>query len=58
MQRRYMHAGSLGTAAIAFTGVLLLLYVPSLILREISAGFGVGGLGYSVFWVRAAARAS
>ena len=44
MQRRYMHTGSLGTAAIAFTGVVLLLYVPPLILREISVGFGAGGL--------------
>jgi hypothetical protein len=57
MQRAHLHAGSLGTAAIALTGVVLLLGVRPLILRLISLGLGAGGLGYSVFWVWAGARA-
>jgi hypothetical protein len=57
MQRAHLHAGSLGTAAIALTGVTLLLGVRPLILRVISLGLGAGALGYSVFWVWAGARA-
>lgn len=57
MQRAHLHAGSLGTAAIALTVVVLLLGVQPVILRVISLGLGAGGLGYSIFWVWAGARA-
>jgi hypothetical protein len=57
MQRAHLHAGSLGTAAIALTVVVLLLGARPIVVRVISLGLGAGGLGYSVFWVWAGARA-
>jgi len=57
MQRAHLHAGSLGTAAIALTVVVLLLGARPLVLRAISLGLGAGGFGYSIFWVWAGARA-
>ncbi len=57
MQRAHLHAGSLGTAAIALTVVVLLLGVRPVLLRAISMGLGAGALGYSIFWVWAGARA-
>ena len=57
MQRAHLHAGSLGTAAIALTVVVLLLGARPIIVRAISLGLGAGSLGYSVFWVWAGARA-
>lgn len=57
MQRSHLHAGALGTSAIALTIVLLLIGTRSGIARAISLGLGAGGLGYSIFWVWAGARA-
>jgi len=57
MQRAHLHAGSLGTAAIALTVIVLLLGARPMVLRAISLGLGAGGLGYAIFWVWAGARA-
>lgn len=57
MQRAHLHAGSLGTAAIALTLLVVAVGVKPMITRLIALGLGLGGLGYSVFWVWAGARA-
>lgn len=57
MQRAHLHAGALGTTAVALTLVVVLLAVRPVIARVVSLGLGAGGLGYSVFWVWAGARA-
>lgn len=57
MKRAHLHAGSLGTAAIGMILVVCLLGTRPGITRAISLGLGVGGLGYSVFWLWAGFRA-
>jgi hypothetical protein len=57
MQRSHLHAGSLGTAAIALTLLTVAAGVRLQFARAISLGLGAGGLGYSIFWVWAGARA-
>lgn len=57
MQRSHLHAGSLGTTAVALSLLLVLLDVRANIARLVSLALGVGGLGYSLFWVWAGARA-
>jgi len=57
MQRAHLHAGSLGTAAVAMIVVLVLLDVRPLIARTLSIALGAGGLGYSLFWLMAGFRA-
>jgi cytochrome c peroxidase len=57
MQRSHLHAGALGTTAVALTMIVVLLGIRPMIARVISLGLGAGGLGYSVFWVWAGARA-
>jgi hypothetical protein len=56
-QRAHLHAGSLGTSAIALTVALLLIGTGPGLTRLLSLAFGVGGLGYSVFWLVAGFRA-
>jgi hypothetical protein len=57
MQRAHLHAGALGTTAIALTLVVALLGTSVLWTRLISLGLGVGGLGYSIYWALAGFRA-
>lgn len=57
MQRSHLHAGSLGTTAIALTVVVVLLGTGARIATTISVALGAGGLGYSLFWVWAGFRA-
>ena len=57
MQRAHLHAGSLGTSALALIGVLLLLERSAGLTRAIALGLGAGGLGYSVYWLLAGLRA-
>jgi hypothetical protein len=57
MQRSHLHAGSLGTAAIALTLLSVAAGIRPPFARAISLGLGAGGLGYSIFWVWAGARA-
>lgn len=57
MQRSHLHAGALGTTAVALTMIVVLLGIRPVVARAISLGVGAGGLGYSVFWVWAGARA-
>ena len=57
MQRAHLHAGALGTTAVALSLIVVLLGIKPMIARVISVGAGAGGLGYSLFWVWAGARA-
>ncbi len=57
MQRSHLHAGALGTTAITLTVIVVLLGIQPMLARAISLGLGAGGLGYSLFWVWAGARA-
>jgi hypothetical protein len=57
MQRAHLHAGGLGTAAIGLILLVTLLGASSAMTRAISLGLGVGGLGYSVYWLLAGFRA-
>ena len=57
MQRAHLHAGSLGTVAIALSVILVLLGATPLVARTVSLSAGVGGLGYSLFWMWAGFRA-
>lgn len=57
MQRAHLHAGSLGTAAIALTVVVALLGTGARVAMAISVALGAGGLGYAVYWVWAGFRA-
>jgi hypothetical protein len=56
-QRAHLHAGSLGASGIALTVTLLLIGTGPGLTRVLSLAFGIGGLGYSAFWLLAAFRA-
>jgi hypothetical protein len=57
MQRAHLHAGAMGTTAIALTLVLVLLGTTPRLARPLSLALGVGGLGYAAFWMWAGFRA-
>lgn len=57
MQRAHLHAGSLGTSALALTCVVLMLGLSPVHTRAISLALGVGALGYAVYWLLAGFRA-
>jgi hypothetical protein len=57
MQRSHLHAGALGTTAIVLTMIVVVLGVRATVARAVSLALGAGGLGYSLFWVWAGARA-
>jgi hypothetical protein len=56
-QRAHLHAGGLGTAAIALTITILLVGAGPGLTRVLSLALGIGGLGYSIFWLWAGFRA-
>ena len=56
-QRAHLHAGGLGTTAIALIVTLLLVGTAPGPTRVLSFALGIGGLGYSLFWLWAAFRA-
>ncbi|MHB8879616.1 MAG: hypothetical protein ACYC8T_38470, partial [Myxococcaceae bacterium] len=57
-KRAHLHGGAIGAAAL---GAILLLALlrrpPPLVRRGVSLALGVGGLGYSLFWLFAARSA-
>jgi len=57
MQRAHLHAGAMGTTAVALIIVLCLVGAPRGATVLISLALGVGGLGYSIFWMWAGFRA-
>jgi hypothetical protein len=52
-QRAHLHAGSLGTAAIAMITLLGFLGLPSRIATPLSIALGLGSVGYGLFWLLA-----
>ena len=51
MQRAHLHGGAIGTAAIGMIVVLMLVGTTPRNMRVLSLALGIGGLGYSVFWM-------
>lgn len=51
MQRSHLHAGALGTTAVALIGILAFARISGGVAFGLSAMLGVGGLGYSVYWM-------
>jgi hypothetical protein len=58
LKRAHLHGGGIGAAVLVALGLLAALTRPSPLLRTgLSLGLGLGGLGYSVFWLLAARAA-
>lgn len=57
MKRAHLHAGGMGTTAVALIAVLCLIGAARWPTTVISIALGAGGLGYSVFWMWAGFRA-
>jgi hypothetical protein len=57
MQRAHLHAGGMGTTAVVLIILLCLLGASGPMTVILSAGLGMGGLGYSVYWMWAGLRA-
>jgi hypothetical protein len=57
MQRAHLHAGGLGTGAMAMTLLVALLGYRPAVTRAVSLALGGGGLGYAVYWLWAGFRA-
>lgn len=58
MKRAHLHAGAMGTVALALSLMLGFFDGSSRLLRGLtSAALGAGALGYAVFWLLAALRA-
>lgn len=57
MHRAHLHAGAMGTTAVALIIVLCIIGASRPITALISVVLGAGGLGYSLFWVWAGFRA-
>lgn len=57
MQRAHLHAGGMGTTAVALIIVLCLVGAPRTATALISLALGAGGLGYSIYWMWAGFRA-
>ena len=57
MQRAHLHAGGMGTTALALIVLVRLLGASRRWTMAIGLGLGAGGLGYSLFWMWAGFRA-
>ena len=57
MHRAHLHAGAMGTSALAMILLVSLLGTSTRLQQAIGFGLGAGGLGYSVFWMWAGFRA-
>jgi hypothetical protein len=57
MQRAHLHAGAMGTAAVALIGMLALIGAAPRHVRIAGLLLGLGALGYSAFWLWAGFRA-
>lgn len=51
MLRAHLHAGSMGTTALALIVTVCLLGIPPRAKTVLGLLLGAGGLGYSVFWL-------
>lgn len=57
MHRAHLHAGGLGTTALALIVLLCLLGTSPRLLIGTGVSLGAGALGYSIFWMWAGFRA-
>ncbi|MFN7140778.1 MAG: hypothetical protein ACK4UN_15685 [Limisphaerales bacterium] len=57
MQRAHLHAGAMGTTALAMSILLAFCRASALSRKITSAALGIGGFGYSVYWMWAGFRA-
>ena len=57
MKRSHLHAGGMGTSALALTLLVGMLGVSRWVNTAIGVALGAGGLGYSIFWMWAGFRA-
>lgn len=57
MKRAHLHAGGLGAAGLVLALVVVALGAGAGATRWISLALGVGGLGYSIYWMWAGFRA-
>ncbi len=57
MKRAHLHAGGMGTTAVALIVVVNLLGTSRRLASAVGIGLGLGGLGYSIFWMWAGFRA-
>lgn len=57
MKRAHLHAGGMGTTAIALVVVMCLIGASRKVTGIVSLLLGAGGLGYSIFWMWAGFRA-
>ena len=57
MKRAHLHAGSMGTTAVGLIVLMCLLGTSRRMIIAVSIGLGVGGFGYSLFWMWAGFRA-
>jgi hypothetical protein len=51
MKRAHLHAGAIGSVALGLILLVSLLGTKPILTTGISLGLGLGGLGYSVFWL-------
>lgn len=57
MKRAHLHAGGMGTTALALILILCLLGTSQRVTLSLGVVLGAGGLGYAVFWMWAGFRA-
>jgi hypothetical protein len=57
MQRAHLHAGGMGTTALALILLLCLLGASQRMTVAIGVGLEAGGFGYSIYWMLAGFRA-
>lgn len=57
LKRAHLHLGSIGTAALAQSLLLVLLPIGRVLREVTSAMLGVGAFGYGLFWLLAGLRA-
>jgi hypothetical protein len=57
MKRAHLHAGGMGTTAVALILLLSVLGTAPWTMRLVSLGLGGGGLAYSIYWMWAGFRA-
>ncbi|MCL4742149.1 MAG: hypothetical protein KJZ54_08095 [Phycisphaerales bacterium] len=56
-KRAHLHAGAMGTSALAMSMLLAGLPGATRLRSSIAAALGIGGLGYGLFWLLAGMRA-
>jgi hypothetical protein len=56
-KRAHMHAGAMGSAAVAMILVLAFLGTPCTLRKLVALALGFGSLGYPVYWMFAAMKA-